>query len=255
MEICLTMIVRNEAKIIQRCLRSAKPFINSWAICDTGSTDNTVEIIKNELENIPGILTRVGWRDFSYNRTLAFDLAKIQCKEKGYCLLLDADHEVIGQIPKLTLDSYLVNQHNHYTLYPNIRLIKSSLNWKCIGVTHEYWSGGTTQGQIDTFVINDHEDGGTRSEKIKRDEILLRKGLLEEPFNERYVFYLAQTLESVNPEEAIALYHQRASMGGYYEEAWMASYRAALLENRLDLAKVWEKAPHRAEALGGAAPK
>ena len=42
----LSMIVKNEAPNIQRCLESVAPFIDYYVIADTGSTDNTKEIIK-----------------------------------------------------------------------------------------------------------------------------------------------------------------------------------------------------------------
>ena len=46
--ICLNMILKNESKNIPRLFDNLKNFINYFIICDTGSTDNTVEVIKNE---------------------------------------------------------------------------------------------------------------------------------------------------------------------------------------------------------------
>ena len=46
MRICLNMIVKDESQVIERCLRSVKPFIHAWAISDTGSTDGTQDIIR-----------------------------------------------------------------------------------------------------------------------------------------------------------------------------------------------------------------
>lgn len=40
----LTMIVKNEAGKIQRCLESAKDYVDEIVVVDTGSTDNTKEI-------------------------------------------------------------------------------------------------------------------------------------------------------------------------------------------------------------------
>ena len=40
------MIVKNESKIIKRCLDSVKDHIDYWVIVDTGSTDGTQDIIK-----------------------------------------------------------------------------------------------------------------------------------------------------------------------------------------------------------------
>ena len=45
--IALTMIVRNEARCLERCLRSAEPFVDRMLVLDTGSTDRTIEIAKD----------------------------------------------------------------------------------------------------------------------------------------------------------------------------------------------------------------
>ena len=46
-KLALNMIVKNEGKIIERLLTSVLPIVDTYCICDTGSTDNTKEIIKN----------------------------------------------------------------------------------------------------------------------------------------------------------------------------------------------------------------
>ena len=47
--ICLNMIVKNESHIIEKTLQNICENIpiTYWVICDTGSTDNTKEIIQN----------------------------------------------------------------------------------------------------------------------------------------------------------------------------------------------------------------
>ena len=45
--LCLNMIVKNEIKIIKRCLDSISDYLDYWVICDTGSTDGTQKFIKN----------------------------------------------------------------------------------------------------------------------------------------------------------------------------------------------------------------
>ena len=47
-KLCLNMIVKNESKVIRRLLESALPIIDSYCICDTGSTDDTKEIIRGD---------------------------------------------------------------------------------------------------------------------------------------------------------------------------------------------------------------
>lgn len=77
-KIALCMIVKNESHIIRECLESVYKYIDYWVICDTGSTDDTKQIIKKffEEKNIPGELHDHEWKGFGHNRTLAFDVAK-----------------------------------------------------------------------------------------------------------------------------------------------------------------------------------
>ncbi|MBV9108132.1 MAG: glycosyl transferase family 2, partial [Gemmatimonadetes bacterium] len=62
------MIVRNEAHVIRRALESARPLVDAWVICDTGSTDGTPEVIAEVMAGIPGELHHVPWVDFGHNR-------------------------------------------------------------------------------------------------------------------------------------------------------------------------------------------
>src|SRR6185369_17370590 len=72
--LALVMIVRNEARCLERCLASARPWVDEMVVLDTGSTDAT-----------PAIAARCGarvahaeWRDdFSVarNQTLALTAA------------------------------------------------------------------------------------------------------------------------------------------------------------------------------------
>ena len=72
-KICLNMIVKNESKIIERLLQSVVPFIDTYCICDTGSDDNTIEVISNFFKDkeISGKIVQEPFRDFGYNRNYA----------------------------------------------------------------------------------------------------------------------------------------------------------------------------------------
>ena len=43
------MIVKSEAHIVHEVLDACAPYISSWVIVDTGSTDGTRDVIKNVL--------------------------------------------------------------------------------------------------------------------------------------------------------------------------------------------------------------
>ena len=70
-----------------------KKYIDHWTICDTGSTDNTKEIIQEELSKIPGNLYSIEFEDFSQARNKSIELSSKKCK---YTIILDDSYIIIG---------------------------------------------------------------------------------------------------------------------------------------------------------------
>ena len=90
--ISLCLIVKNESEIITRLIRSCKSIIDYYIIVDTGSNDNTIDIIKQEMGDINGEIHERKWINFGHNRTELMEL----CHNKTDLLLLaDADEEFI----------------------------------------------------------------------------------------------------------------------------------------------------------------
>lgn len=111
----------------------------------------------------------------------------------------------------------MLEQVNTSIAYFNTRLIRASLPWKCVGVTHEYWGcpAAKTDGQLKTLVIDDREDGGSKSDKFERDIRLLNQGIKDEPDNARYMFYLAQSHRCLRQyDDAIKWYKDRIAKEG-----------------------------------------
>ena len=86
------MIVKDEEKIIVRCLDSVKRLIDYVYIADTGSTDNTVAVILKWIEtnNIKGRVVHHSWKDFASNRTRVLDEVR-DLFGIDYALTIDAD--------------------------------------------------------------------------------------------------------------------------------------------------------------------
>jgi len=63
--VCLSMIVKNEAPVIRRCLASVHPILSHWLIVDTGSTDGTQAIVREAMAGLPGELVERPWVDFA----------------------------------------------------------------------------------------------------------------------------------------------------------------------------------------------
>lgn len=276
MRVCLSMIVRDEARVIERCLLSCAGTVHALSVCDTGSTDATVEAVRRvaEARGLPLDVQRRPWIDFGTNRTEALGFAVEFVRRLGWApsetwlLLLDADQilEVEGPVVlggggpgAEPADGYRLRQRNGDTVYWNTRLVRASLPWRYVGATHEYLAtpAGAKVERLPALGVRDRNDGGARSDKFQRDLRLLSAALERDPTDPRTLFYLARTWRALgDPLKALTLFRRRIERGGWVEEvwhAWMAS--AEMLLERGDLRDARRAAlsarrllPSRAEA-------
>jgi glycosyltransferase involved in cell wall biosynthesis len=230
--LCLNMIVKNESKIIKKLFDSISPIIDCYCICDTGSTDNTVEYIKEYFseKNIPGEVYYEEFKNFGYNRSYALE----KCVGMSdYVLLMDADMElIIKNFTKdmLCKDNYYILQGNDSFYYNNVRIVRNDGNCQYVGVTHEYIdlkkNKDVQSFSKDIIFINDIGNGGCKDNKYTRDIALLTKGIEDEPKNSRYHFYLANSYhDSGKYEEAIKYYECVVKMNGWGQERWYSLYK------------------------------
>jgi tetratricopeptide (TPR) repeat protein len=234
--VCLNMIVKSEAANLPRLLASVRDHIDCWAVVDTGSTDDTPGIISRALAGVPGRMGSAPFHNFSQARNAALEHAEGCGVEYDYLMLVDADMELVVLDPDyrkaLTKGAYSVMQRGGGLTYANVRLLRRNPSARYRGVTHEYIDvpGGDGEVELRTDLIEfkDYATGSNRVNKIERDILLLRAGLEEEPGNERYHYYLAQSFrDGGRLAEAAAWFEKRASMGGFPEEAWAARLNEA----------------------------
>ena len=244
--ICINMIVKNESAIITRMLAAILPLIDEYCICDTGSDDDTINIIRTFFcaSGIPGHIVSTPFIDFGKTRTRALQ----ECNRLSACdyiLVLDAD--MVLSMPKGAdalkgamgnADIYSLFQGSDNFMYKNARIFRNAPGYTYWGVTHEYLASpvGSLYDTIDreTAFIRDIGDGGCKSDKFERDERLLLAGLEADPDNVRYTYYLANTYrESGHYAKAIPLYDRRIALGGWKEECWHSLYSKGLCHNNL----------------------
>jgi tetratricopeptide (TPR) repeat protein len=235
--LCLNMIVKNESRIITRLLESVASIIDCYCICDTGSTDNTKELIIAffEAKNIPGKIVDEPFINFAHNRNYA-----LQCcvGMSDYVLLLDADMilEVKPAFKKEILasqDSFMILQGTDDFYYHNMRIVRNNGAFLYIGVTHEYISTPPNNRNMNVdksvLFIRDIGDGGAKSDKYERDIKLLKGGIEENPNSDRYHFYLANSyFDSGKFEDAIQTYRRRIEIGGWEQEVWYSYFRMGM---------------------------
>lgn len=247
-KIILIMIVKNESHIIQRCIKSAFDIIDGICICDTGSTDTTISVVNDIISKSgkPGKIHQCEFKNFGYNRTKSFEVAFDFINElkwdpeKTFGLLMDADMVLKIEPPfKKNIiseyDGYKMMQIENKLSYYNTRLIRMSIKWKCIGVTHELWCindcimakcAVLNKGSI---WIDDISDGGCKSDKFERDIKFLLKGIEEEPlYKSRYYYYLGQSYFCIKDyHKAIEYFKKRIDEGGFDEETWFTYFMIA----------------------------
>jgi len=264
-KIGLCMIVKDEAHIIHESLTATLPLIDTYCIVDTGSSDNTIEVIKKFYSDkgIQGEVHERPWKNFGHNRSEALAL----CDGKmDYILVIDADDLITweGDGKKQLLD-VLKTQPNMVNItlrqgdlsYSRMQVFKASDGWKYVGVLHEYPTNEKHNNKLATcppnmYMTSRRLGGRNRvGDKMKRDIAVLLKGLEEEPDNERYMFYLAQSYRDDGQiEEAVKWYTKRYEMGRWYEERYISAYNVAKLTHSKEWAwKAHECNPKRIECL------
>lgn len=237
-KICLNMIVKNEAPVIQRCLASVRPWISHWVIVDTGSTDGTQDLVRAALADIPGELYERPWQDFAHNRNEALDLAR---RHGDYILFIDADETL--KMPEgfgwgdLGGDGYRFRCELDGWQYQRNALVSARQPWRWEGVLHEYLTqdGPHAWRDLPGPVIQVARDGARARDPdtYLHDIAVLERAVAAEPENTRYRFYLAQSYrDSGQAEAAIRCYRQRVEMGGWDEECWYALFQIAVLTEK-----------------------
>ena len=258
--ICLCAIVKNEEKTLPRLINSCKGILDYWVIIDTGSTDNTISVVKEQLDGIPGEIHESPFINFGHNRT------KLVQKAKGkadYLLLMDADMGVIFDKSfnkgNLTADMYQIRYAGNIDFSQPL-FVSGHIDWYYEGYTHEYitFDDNFNMQNYSGFKVNHFYDGGSRGEKFDRDLKLCAKEIVDHPNRSRPHFYLAQTHQNMgNYNEAIASYQNRIQLGGWAEEVYYSLYQVGIclymLKNFdsaiLQFMEAYNQRPTRFEAI------
>ena len=242
--LCLNMIVRQEARIIERCLAALVGVVQEYAILDTGSTDDTVAKIE-AFRSLTGVTGTEPFHNFEQARNAALKLAR--ATTCSHVLLLDADMVlVIVDRPKLdallatpTPSVFHVIQCHNNLEYFNARIVATALlpETKYVGVTHEYLDTPAQYARMEVpksvAYITDVSDGGCKNDKFVRDIRLLSAAFADSGETHgnraRYCFYLAQSYRDCgNVEKAVEFYTLRAAMKGTWVQEVCYSFLALL---------------------------
>lgn len=263
--VVLSMIVKNEESVIEQCLSSVVNVIDTYCIVDTGSSDNTIDVIQAFFgaAGKTGVVEQRPWVNFGHNRSEALELARSM---GDYAFVMDADDILRGQpdFTSLDRDGYMIEIRLGSTSYWRYQLFSSRCPWRYEGVVHEFATCGTVQPGsrlIGDWWIEARTAGARSSDrdKYRRDAELLRQEVDKNPNDSRSMFYLGQSLYDCGDHGAAAVaYARRIAMGGWEEEVFFAKYRLGLCLMAMNkprgevieaLLDAWEYRPTRAEPL------
>lgn len=187
------MIVKDEEKVLDKCLSSIKEIVDEIIIVDTGSIDNSINIAKKYTHKI----YQIKWEnDFSKARNYSFSKAT-----KDYILWLDADdylnEESINRFKSLkdkldgSIDVYyfLYDFNENYEPFFRERLLKKDCGFKFKGKVHEVITPNGNIAYENIIVKQQYKENKTVDRNLKIYETMDYKTL-----NDRDLYYYGKEL-------------------------------------------------------------
>ena len=214
--IALVMIVRDEARCIERCLASARPWVDEMLVLDTGSADNTAEIARR----CGARVARFDWiDDFAAARNAALALT-----DAAWCLVLDADEwidtggealaalraEAAGFIGQINVNSGFDDGRGGTGQAPSwiARVLPRGVRYA--GRVHEQPQSALPRRRLAVAIGHDGYLGAQMARKQGRNERLLGLALQAQPTDAYLRYQLGKDLEVRGQFDAAAPHYRQA---------------------------------------------
>ena len=251
----IAMIVKNGGDSLEYILNENLDLIDRWTILDTGSTDNTIDIINKVLVGKKkGNLYQEPFINFRESRNRCLDLAGKKCK---FIITLDDTYIIKGTLRNFlneirgdqysnSLSFYIRSDDVEYT---SNRIIKSESNLRYIYRIHEVISPKNNLNVMVPIIYSyifdfrsDYMQNRTMNRK-KLDLELLYGTIKEYPDDSRAYYYLGQTYNLLG-EYQLAYENYILRMNhkdeGFFQEKIDAIFEAARIAN-FKLNKPWNE--------------
>ena len=256
--VSLSIIVKNESKVIERMLNTVYPILDYYVVIDTGSTDGTQDIIRKffEEKGIPGEVIDHPWKNFEDARNTAMNAVK---GKADFGFWIDADEQLIVD-SKFNIDyfkqSLMMFDGAHCKVqyggqnYFRMQFFSTTYPWIWYGPVHEVLvpqdnskiqpNIGEAEG-LTALVLPDGNSwtSETQQQKYEGHAKILEEYVANDPKKDpRWLFYLAQSYRDANTPEnqakAIEWYQKRANdNSGFWEEVYFSMLMVASLKGSL----------------------
>lgn len=239
MNICLLMMIKNESKIILNALESTENIVDSYFICDSGSTDDSKEKIVQYMDqkNIPGKVVDIPWKNFGYSKSIMMERA---LNESGadFFIFFDAKEVLVNsdeQKPtkddriklekhfnKSTADVFMLTTFNNNNIYRRWSALRNNQLYIWKSPAHEYLVTTLPLKREDLDIlgvkVNSVGSSGGSTEKYLKYVELLKDYIEEdtEPHYNREIYYIAQSYKDAGKIElGIEWYKKRIDIGDF----------------------------------------
>ena len=267
----LSQIYKDESHCILTSLNSGvKEVYDMVVYVDTGSTDNTKDIILKwgEENNIPAYVFDRTFDNFENSRNYALQMAREMAekhgwkKEETWTGWIDCDETLVVDKKvfdkqKMDKDLYMCNTFIGMMKYTRNTFARMSKPFEFYGPVHEFimakdpnCSSGLIEGlHVDVKMVGASWKGNV-ADKYKKHAALLEDYIDNKDRNSRWVFYTAQSYHDSaslpdNREEneerlrrSIKYYQERVNrLDGYEEERFYSQFRIGTIMKVLE--KPW----------------
>lgn len=264
MNITLCIICKDEEDKIARCINSCKNIVNEVIVVDTGSTDRTIEIVKQQgIE----VLQQPWENDFSKARNYAIDHANGE-----WIIFLDADEyfvkdcreEVYTAIAKAKRNGneyilcQIVNLGNKGVgnCFKTIRIFENKKSIRYRGKIHERLmkANGTLTGEDASEEIEIYHDGYMsatveKQNKKERNKKMLLEELRKQPKSSDIHFYLMQEYMSAQDGPGNTKAWECGMKAMTYNNFQLTSVKEVIYANLLHLCTDLDKDHKEVEAI------
>lgn len=249
----LCIMVKNGGPQFEQMLKDNLPIFDRWTILDTGSTDDTIEIINRLLVGKKkGNLFQEPFINFRDSRNRCLELAGTSCK---FITMLDDTYVVNGNLTTFLNEvrgdqmatSFTLYIQSDDTIYGSNRIIKSNSGLRYVHRIHEVITDKNNINIVipkEVAVIDDRRFDYMEKRTMERKQLdlkLLFEEVEENPHDPRAYYYLAQTYILLEDyENAFYYFNKRAEFtnSGFVQERVDALFESARIAN-FKLKKPW----------------
>lgn len=228
--IVAALIVRDEAAMLAECLESLQGFVDRIEVCDTGSTDDTVDIARSYGANV---IVRQ-WRDdfaWARNEVLA------QCRDAWFALVVDADERlrcVDADLLRRRLATaagdpraYLVKVSNVEDIGGGQTGLSSSMGARIFSPSHVHYEGAIHEQPV--AITGSHAPSWTLLDGIGVEHHGYRLEVFNAKNKAERNLSIAQRLYDESPSPQTAMHYARSlGTAGTDPQLQIRLYREAL---------------------------